>query len=103
MRIRKGGRGTSNSNHRGNSRDRVARRRYLLHTYRSDDGIHCRCYRCGALLNLITITVDRIIPAAHGGTYRRNNIRPACAICNSVTLFCITVLLVGLLILSERQ
>lgn len=44
-----------------------------------------RCYRCGILLHDGTITVDRIIPGAHGGTYRRNNIRPACAKDNSST------------------
>lgn len=31
------------------------------------------------------LTVDRIIPGCNGGTYRRNNIRPACARCNSET------------------
>ena len=45
----------------------------------------CRCYRCGALLSVHTVTVDRIIPGCKGGTYRRNNIRPACGTCNSET------------------
>ena len=45
----------------------------------------CRCYRCGELLTEETVTVDRIIPGCRGGTYRRNNIRPACAGCNSTT------------------
>lgn len=45
----------------------------------------CRCYRCGSLLTVDTVTVDRIIPGCKGGTYRRNNIRPACAGCNSET------------------
>lgn len=45
----------------------------------------CRCYRCGTLLTVDTVTVDRIIPGCQGGTYRRNNIRPACAACNSHT------------------
>lgn len=45
----------------------------------------CRCFRCGLLLTVDTITVDRIIPGCKGGTYRRNNIRPACGHCNSVT------------------
>lgn len=45
----------------------------------------CRCYRCGQLLTAGTVTVDRIIPGCNGGTYRRNNIRPACAACNSET------------------
>lgn len=44
-----------------------------------------RCYRCGRLLHDGTITVDRIIPGCHGGTYRRTNIRPACGGCNSET------------------
>lgn len=45
----------------------------------------CRCYRCGKLLIFETLTVDRITPGCHGGTYRRNNIRPACGPCNSET------------------
>ena len=45
----------------------------------------CRCYRCGHLLTAETLTVDRIIPGCRGGTYRRDNIRPACATCNSST------------------
>lgn len=55
----------------------------------------CRCYRCGVLLvDLLgpdgwaasyTVTVDRIVPGCKGGTYRRNNIRPACGPCNSET------------------
>jgi 5-methylcytosine-specific restriction endonuclease McrA len=45
----------------------------------------CRCYRCGDLLVFENVTVDRIVPGCMGGTYRRNNIRPACAGCNSET------------------
>jgi HNH endonuclease len=30
------------------------------------------------------VSVDRIIPGCQGGTYRRENIRPACGRCNSV-------------------
>jgi hypothetical protein len=45
----------------------------------------CRCYRCGKLLTVETVTVDRIIPGCQGGTYRRENIRPACGFCNSST------------------
>lgn len=45
----------------------------------------CRCYRCGVLLTVDTVTVDRIVPGCKGGTYRRNNIRPACGGCNSET------------------
>lgn len=45
----------------------------------------CRCYRCGKLLTVDTVTVDRIVPGCQGGTYKRGNIRPACGLCNSVT------------------
>jgi 5-methylcytosine-specific restriction endonuclease McrA len=93
---------------RGNVTDRERRRKWLLETYRADlvlvlmkghdapvairpenarfyegDTILecCRCYRCGKLLTLETLTVDRIIPGCKGGTYRRNNIRPSCSDC----------------------
>lgn len=102
-------RGTSNKNVSGSAKDRRARRAWLVETYRADvvvflwsDGVVaavraytnadvveevpvCRCYRCGRLLTIETLTVDRIIPGCHGGTYRRNNIRPACGGCNSKT------------------
>lgn len=86
-------RGTTNRNARGNTRDREARKRWLLKTYAADANHHdgfnwsraCRCYRCGELLTFRTLTVDRIIPGCKGGRYVRTNIRPACADCNSET------------------
>lgn len=99
-------RGTTNGAARGNSRDRRARRAWLLKTYASDVPGLTRCYRCGALLYnpddsvselfgvvellesgkaVQQLTVDRIIPGCKGGTYRRSNIRPACGPCNSET------------------
>lgn len=107
-------RGTSNSNARGSSAARARRRAWLIETYRADvDGMWwtpwswpgdedapgpflkavelgtgfpvCRCYRCGCLLDDSTVTVDRIKPGCQGGTYRRQNIRPACGPCNSET------------------
>lgn len=78
-------RGTSNKNDRGNTTDRRNRRKWLAETYASDVPGHCRCYRCGVLLTQETLTVDRIIPGALGGTYVRNNIRPCCGACNSLT------------------
>jgi hypothetical protein len=33
----------------------------------------------------LRLTIDRIIPGCAGGTYARNNIRPACGPCNSET------------------
>lgn len=76
-------RGTSNSDVRGNSRDRAARRAWLLATF--GDGTTCPCYRCGCELTDSTLTVDRRVPGVRGGTYRRSNIRPACGTCNSET------------------
>lgn len=79
-------RGTSNSNARGSSYDRAARRKYLVVTYESDLGAGtCRCYRCGIFLTEDEVTVDRIVPGCLGGRYTRANIRPACGQCNSET------------------
>ena len=105
-------RGTSNGNSAGSAEDRRRRKVWLLDTYRANvdvfngmssvseiiidvDGVNacqqgegdsaCRCYRCGKLLTLELITVDRIKPGCLGGTYRRNNIRPACKTCNEST------------------
>lgn len=102
-------RGTTNGNARGGSEDRRRRREWLVQTYRADKDLvvlswghdrsmpvevqigteggqpACRCYRCGQLLTTETVTVDRIIPGCQGGTYRRDNIRPACGACNSQT------------------
>lgn len=95
---------------RGNTTDRQRRKEWLLKTYAADvalvlvqgfhsphviplsavpvyeaagDTVHqcCRCFRCGKLLTIETLTVDRIIPGCQGGTYRRNNIRPSCSDC----------------------
>jgi hypothetical protein len=90
-------RGTSNRNARGNTVDRLARRKWLVKTFAADvtpwtgatydpdtdaELGYCRCFRCGKLLNVETVTADRIVPGCKGGTYRRNNIRPACMGCN---------------------
>lgn len=99
-------RGTTNGNVRGSAADRLRRRQWLVETYRANVDVGsittrmgrvvftettlslgypaCRCYRCGTLLTVETVTVDRIIPGCKGGTYRRSNIRPACQPCNSV-------------------
>lgn len=78
-------RGTSNSNARGSSSARRARRSYLVRTYASDVPGKCRCYRCGNLLDEKNVTIDRIVPGCLGGRYVRSNIRPACGRCNSET------------------
>lgn len=103
-------RGTSNGNAAGSSEDRRRRKVWLVSTYQADMGLlytegspdrwapwsakdvygddlqpACRCYRCGELLTVLTVTVDRIKPGCQGGTYARTNIRPACADCNEKT------------------
>lgn len=102
-------RGTTNRNDRGSSETRRRRREWLVATFRADLDLQvtmlgaalkpahhlpvllghgepaCRCYRCGVLLTADTVSVDRIIPGCRGGTYRRDNIRPACGRCNSIT------------------
>jgi 5-methylcytosine-specific restriction endonuclease McrA len=65
---------------RGNSYDRRRRKQWLLDTY--GDGTRAQCWRCDKWLTLASLTVDRIVFGAFGGTYRRDNIRPACLHCN---------------------
>jgi hypothetical protein len=62
--------------------------RIMLDQLANDDAIDliavdpaCRCYRCGRLLTIVTLTVDRIRPGCKGGTYKRPNIRPSCKAC----------------------
>ena len=107
-------RGTTNGNARGSSYERRRRRRaWIMENWASDLPGFVRCYRCGVLLynpddeavevgtglgyparwviregNYYTasaLTIDRIVPECQGGTYRRNNIRPACGTCISET------------------
>lgn len=77
------GRGTSNSldPSRGNQQQRRARKLWLLATF--GDGISAPCVFCGVALLYSALTVDRIVPGCQGGTYRAENIRPACGPCNS--------------------
>lgn len=73
---------------RGNANDRRRRKQWLLDTY--GNGATVPCYRaathCGEYtLTFATLTVDRKWPGVLGGRYTRDNIRPACATCNSST------------------
>ena len=83
-------RGRRNSNERGSSRNRRARKQWLLATHGRE--IHmwfgavkvwvAQCWECSTLVTYTTMIVDRIIPGEHGGTYRRNNIRIHCPQCS---------------------
>ena len=76
-------RGTSNSNVRGSSYSRRRRKQWLLDEF--GDGTTAPCFYpdCKAVLTLDTITVDRIQLGKDGGSYRHENIRPACGPHNS--------------------
>lgn len=74
-------RGSSNGNQRGNSYQRARRRQFLVDKF--GDGVKVKCVHCGMMLTVETVTSDRIIPGALGGTYRRDNIQPSCARDNS--------------------
>lgn len=77
-------RGTSNSNSRGSAADRLARRLWLLSPESGWTGngttVVCAFPECDERLDVDTVTVDRWpLAGALGGTYARDNIRPACA------------------------
>lgn len=63
---------------RGNSRDRYARKTWMLSAFGT--GRTCPCTHCGKRLTRATLEADRIVP---GGSYRRDNIQPACRRCNA--------------------
>lgn len=62
---------------RGNSKDRAARKAWMLATF--GDGSTCPCVHCGATVDYDTVTADRV---EAGGTYARHNVQPSCLPCN---------------------
>jgi hypothetical protein len=62
---------------RGNTKNRRARKQWLLTT--EFGGSVGKCVHCERELTIFTVEADRIIP---GGSYRRENIWPACGPCN---------------------
>lgn len=76
-------RGSTNQNDRGSATARRARKTWLLVEFGNGTTAPCS-FGCGAVLDFDTITVDRYpLRKIDGGSYRRGNIRPACAFCNS--------------------
>lgn len=63
---------------RGSSYDRRGRKLWLLTVF--GDGQRCKCVHCNVTLVYATLEADRIMP---GGSYRRNNVQPACRCCNA--------------------
>jgi hypothetical protein len=74
---------------RGSTNDRFRRKLWLIGAIEDPslgfapfdgDGSKVMCFwGCGRELNLYTVEADRIVP---GGSYRRDNIVPACRPCN---------------------
>lgn len=80
---------TDGQDKRGNSKDRAARRAYLLSPQAGFGGngevVPCALgivSSCSMLVDNSTMEVDRIVPGALGGRYIRSNIRPTCRPCN---------------------
>jgi hypothetical protein len=74
-----------NGNERGSSYTRRARKAWLLSPAAGwgGDGIDVPCWTCGVLVGTdLELFADRLIPACQGGTYRRDNIAPHCALCS---------------------
>lgn len=63
---------------RGNNIDRANRKVWLLVEF--GNGEYARCVHCHTVLTYDTLEADRIIP---GGSYRRDNVQPACRKCNA--------------------
>jgi 5-methylcytosine-specific restriction endonuclease McrA len=77
-------------NARGNSKDRAARRAWIVSPEAGrlvngefvlfgGDGQKVPCWHCGAVILAAEVEIDRIEP---GASYRRTNIQPACFPCN---------------------
>ena len=71
----KGGR--AGGDKRGSAAQRRARKGYLLTLW--GDGEVCPCLYCDHPLTFATVEADRIVA---GGSYRRENVIPACRECN---------------------
>lgn len=113
-RDRKHPRGTTNGGKRGTTAQRRARKERMMADWRADVDVIAtvwrhpmvpawvvvtiheevplglgtpavRCWRCGDLLTIDSLTVDKRVPDCEGGTYADDNIRPACLSCNSIT------------------
>jgi len=73
--------GRPGGDQRGNAAARRARKGYLLTLW--GDGSTVPCIYCGHSLVSATLEADRIIAGSCGGSYRRENIIPACRSCNA--------------------
>lgn len=78
-------RGRSNGNESGSSKDRRARRAWLVTPEAGfgGDGLKVLCQVCfGLYVTVEDMVVGRITAGVEGGTYRRDNVRPECSGCS---------------------
>jgi hypothetical protein len=66
---------------RGSAASRRARKLWMLSEAAGfgGDGTKVPCVHCDATLDFDAVEADRIVP---GGSYRRDNVQPACRVCN---------------------
>lgn len=77
-------RSTTNRNERGSSYQRRRRRQWLVEEFGDGEFVACflqRSVYCLLVLDVDTVSADRLVPGVHGGTYARSNIQPACGPC----------------------
>lgn len=77
-------RSRSNRNDRGSSYSRRRRREWLVEEFGDGEFVACFLQRsryCLYVLDVDTVSPDRLHLGADGGSYRRGNIQPACLPC----------------------
>lgn len=72
---------TRERNVRGSAKDRRTRKLWMLSPVSGfgGNGTSVPCVHCGRWCSFVSVEADRKIP---GGSYRRDNIQPACKPCN---------------------
>jgi len=84
-----------NGNQRGSAEDRRRRTAWLFVTFGVDGVVTCTF--CAVPMLPEDCTTDRIVPGCQGGTYRRDNIRPACKPCQDEQGYRLSALQRGLI------
>jgi hypothetical protein len=77
-------RSRSNRNDRGSSYQRRRRREWLVEAFGDGEFVACflqRSRHCLYVLDVDTVSADRLRLGVDGGSYRRGNIQPACLPC----------------------
>lgn len=94
-------RGRSNRNERGSAAQRRVRKQAVLD--RDGNGAWALCVTCPTVVDLGSMTLDRIIPGMFGGTYALDNVRPQCERCSRRQGAFMTLYVKGYLTLAELR